>query len=62
MLKEIELAAKVFKVQLQFLDVLSSQDIETAFRAASKGGADAVVTLPSVASSVRIDHSLPISR
>jgi len=46
-LREIELAAKVFKVRLQILDVLSSKDIETALRAASKGGADAGVTLPS---------------
>ena len=35
-LKEIELAAEVFEVQLQSLDVLSPKDIETAFRAASK--------------------------
>ena len=35
-LKEMELAARAFKVQLQYLDVLSSKDIETAFRAASK--------------------------
>jgi putative tryptophan/tyrosine transport system substrate-binding protein len=46
-LREIDLAAKAFKVQLQILDVLSTKDIETAFRAASKGGVDAVVTLPS---------------
>ena len=46
-LKEIELAAKPFKVQLQYLDVLGSKDIETAFRAASKERDDAVVTLPS---------------
>ncbi len=45
--KEIELAAKVFKLQLQFLDVLDSKDIETAFRAASKGRADGVLVLPS---------------
>ena len=42
---EIELAAKAFKVQLQYLDVLDSKDIETAFRAASKGRAQAVLTL-----------------
>ena len=44
-LKEVELAAGAFKVHLQYLDVLSSKDIETAFRAASKGRADAVLVL-----------------
>jgi putative ABC transport system substrate-binding protein len=44
---EIELAAKALKVQLQYLDVLASKDIETAFRNASKGGAQAVLTLTS---------------
>jgi len=46
-LQEIELAARAFKVQLQYLDVLDPKDIETAFRAASKGRADAVLMLPS---------------
>jgi putative tryptophan/tyrosine transport system substrate-binding protein len=32
-------------VQLQFLDVLDPKDIETAFRRASKGRAEAVLTL-----------------
>jgi putative ABC transport system substrate-binding protein len=44
-LKEIELTAGAFKVQLQYLDVLSPKDIETAFRAAGKGRADAVLWL-----------------
>jgi putative ABC transport system substrate-binding protein len=44
-LKEIELAAKAFGVQLQYLDLLSPKDIETAFRAASKGRADAVLMM-----------------
>jgi len=44
-LKEIELAAEAFKVQLQYLDVLDPKDIETAFRAASKGRAQAVLSL-----------------
>jgi putative ABC transport system substrate-binding protein len=46
-LKEIEPAAKAFKMQLQFLDVLHAKDIETAFRAASKGRAQGAVTLNS---------------
>jgi putative ABC transport system substrate-binding protein len=45
--KEIELAAKAFGVKDQYLDVLNANDIETAFRAASKGRADAVVVLGS---------------
>jgi putative ABC transport system substrate-binding protein len=44
-LKETELAAGVVEVKLQYLDVLSSKDVETAFRAASKGRADAVLVL-----------------
>jgi putative ABC transport system substrate-binding protein len=42
-LKEVELAAAAFKIQLQYLDVLDPKDIETAFRAARKGRADAVL-------------------
>ena len=45
-LREAELAAKAFGVKLQYLDVLSPKDIETAFRAASKGRADAILLLP----------------
>ena len=44
-LKEMELAAGAFKVQLQYVDVLDLKDIETAFRAASKARADAVLVL-----------------
>jgi putative ABC transport system substrate-binding protein len=47
MRREIELAAGALKVQLQYLDVLAIKDIETAFRAASKGRADAVLALHS---------------
>jgi putative tryptophan/tyrosine transport system substrate-binding protein len=46
-LREVELAAKAFGVKLQYLDVLSPEDIETAFRAANKGHADAVLVLAS---------------
>ena len=42
-LREIELAAGAFKVKIQYLDVLGPKDIETAFRAASKGRADAIL-------------------
>ena len=44
-LTEIELAAGPFGVKLQYLDILSPKDIETAFRAAGKGRADAVLML-----------------
>ncbi len=44
-LKEVELAAKVFKVQLQNLEVQVSKDIETVFLAANKGRADAVLMM-----------------
>jgi putative tryptophan/tyrosine transport system substrate-binding protein len=43
--KEIELAAKAFGVEVQYLDVLNAKGIETAFRAANKQPAEAVVVL-----------------
>jgi putative ABC transport system substrate-binding protein len=46
-LKEVELAAGALKVKLQYLDVRAPEDIETAFRAASKGRADAILALSS---------------
>jgi putative tryptophan/tyrosine transport system substrate-binding protein len=46
-LREMELAAAAFGVQLQFLDILGPKDIETAFRAAGKGRVDAVLILRS---------------
>jgi putative ABC transport system substrate-binding protein len=46
-LKEIELAAEALGVQVQPLDVLGAKDIETAFRAATKARADALVVLAS---------------
>jgi putative ABC transport system substrate-binding protein len=44
-LKEVELAAKAFGVKLQYLDVLRSEEIATAFRAATKERADALLLL-----------------
>jgi len=46
-LRETELAGAAFGVQVQYLDVLSAKDIETAFRAASKGHAEAALVLTS---------------
>ena len=45
LLKEVEPAAAAFGVKLQFLDVRGPKDIETAFRAASKGRAEGVLVL-----------------
>ena len=44
-LKETKLAAEALTVKLQYLDVRDAKDIETAFRAASKGRADGVLVL-----------------
>ena len=46
-LRETELAAEAFGVQLQYLEVLAPKDFETAFRAANKGRAEAVLVLQS---------------
>jgi ABC-type uncharacterized transport system substrate-binding protein len=46
-LRETELAARAFGVQPQYLDVVGPKDIEIAFRAASKGRAEGVLTLSS---------------
>jgi len=46
-LREAELAAKTFGVELQYLDVLGPKRFETAFLAARKGRADAVLVLQS---------------
>ena len=46
-LKEMELTAGAFAVKLQYLDIQSPKDTESAFRAASKQRADAVLVLQS---------------
>jgi putative tryptophan/tyrosine transport system substrate-binding protein len=46
-LREIERAAGAFKMQLQYLDVLDPKDIETSFRTATKGPADAILVMNS---------------
>ncbi|MSP38543.1 MAG: ABC transporter substrate-binding protein [Deltaproteobacteria bacterium] len=43
LLRDVNLAAKAFGVKLQYLDVLIPKDIETAFRAATKERAQAVL-------------------
>ena len=44
-LREVELAAGALKVKLLYLDIQGPKDIETVFRAASKGRADAILVL-----------------
>jgi putative ABC transport system substrate-binding protein len=44
-LKETEVAAGAFGLKLQYLDVVEPKDIVTAFRAAAKGRAEAVLVL-----------------
>jgi putative ABC transport system substrate-binding protein len=44
-LKELELVAQVLKVQLQYFDVLTANEIESSFQAAGKERADAILVL-----------------
>ena len=44
-LKEQEPAARALRLQLEYLDLLNSRDIEIAFRTASKGRVDAILLL-----------------
>ena len=46
-LREINVAADAFRVQVQYLEVRGPKDIETAFRVASKESAGAVLVLSS---------------
>jgi putative ABC transport system substrate-binding protein len=46
-MRELELAAKILGLKLQYLDILEPKDVETAFRAAAKAQADGVTTLAS---------------
>jgi putative ABC transport system substrate-binding protein len=45
LLQEVEPVARAFAVKLQFLDIQSAKDIETAFRAATKGRAEGILVL-----------------
>jgi putative ABC transport system substrate-binding protein len=47
-LKETEIAAREFGLQLQYVDVLKQTDIDTAFQAAATKRADAILVLVSV--------------
>ena len=61
-LKEVERAAGALGVKLQYLDVLDPKDIETAFRAAGKGRADAVLTTGELHRSFLTERRLQTSR
>jgi putative tryptophan/tyrosine transport system substrate-binding protein len=53
LLKETELAAGAFGVKLQYLDVRGAIDLETAFREAGTGRADAILVLAGPVFSIR---------
>ena len=61
-LEEIKLAAETFRVKVQYLDVLSPKDIETAFRAAAKGQADAILMVGERHPDFSTKHRSPNSR
>ena len=61
-LRETERAARTLRVQLQYLDVHGSDDIETAFRAARTGRADAVLTLTSAVLSTQRKQVVDLAR
>jgi putative ABC transport system substrate-binding protein len=52
-LREIGLVSGALNIQLQYLDVLGPKDVETAFQAASKGRADALLVLAGAVLSVQ---------
>jgi putative tryptophan/tyrosine transport system substrate-binding protein len=51
-LQEMELSARAFKVQLQYVDVADPSQIETAFGTARKERVDAVLVLTSIATNL----------
>jgi putative tryptophan/tyrosine transport system substrate-binding protein len=57
-LNEVKLAAEALRVKLQYLDIQNPTDIKSAFRAASKGRAEAVLALPGA---VLISHRTQIA-
>jgi ABC-type uncharacterized transport system substrate-binding protein len=52
-LKETEIAAKGFGVQIFYMDVQAARDIDPAFRAATKKRAEALLVMPSLAMNQR---------
>ena len=60
-LKEMELAARALKVQLQYLDVVDPKTIDTAFGAARKERVDAVLVLTSVATTTQREKIIDLA-
>ena len=60
-LKEMELAAKMFGVQIQYLEVQSPNEIEPAFGAARRERADAVLVLTSVVTNSNRRHIVEVA-
>ena len=59
--KEMELAAKASKVQLQYLDLKAPEDIETAFGAMRKERAHGVIVLTSVVTNSHRDRIVDLA-
>ena len=59
LLKELKPAAGALGIKLQLLDVLAPQEIETAFRAANKGRAEAILNM--VPGPIALAHRLEIA-
>jgi putative ABC transport system substrate-binding protein len=57
-LKEVKAAAEALRVKLQHLDIQNPTDIESAFRAANNGRAEAILALPGA---VLISHRTQIA-
>src|SRR5262249_41958429 len=58
-LTDMKPAAGAMKVQLQYIDVLSPKDFETAFGAAGKGRADAILLL--ISGTIGLPHRKEIA-
>src|SRR5215813_7539410 len=60
-LKEMELAARAFQVQLQYVNVVDSKTIDTAFGAARKERVDAVLVLTSVVTTTQREKIIDLA-
>jgi len=60
-LKEMELVARAFKVQLQYLNVVDPKTIDTAFGAARKERVDAVLVLTSVTTTTQREKIIDLA-
>jgi len=60
-LKEMELAARAFQVQLQYVNVVDSKTIDTAFGAARKERVDSVLVLTSVVTTTQREKIIDLA-